>query len=245
MSIITVKDLTTQFGERTVHDNISFNVEENEIFGILGGSGSGKSTLLRHLMLLTKPKSADIEVLGKSLSKISRKNAQILRKQWGVLFQFGALYSSLNVLQNVSIVLKEYTDLDDYLIQEIARTKLSLVGLEDDVALLNPSELSGGMKKRVALARALAMDPRLLFLDEPTSGLDPRGSRMFDELLLELRETLNLSVVVVTHDLATIEKVLDRFILLYDGKIHFNGNFENFKNSNDEVMKDFLKGSDT
>lgn len=243
MEVVSVKDLTSTYEGKIIHDNISFDIEADEIFGILGGSGSGKSTLLRHLILLTKPDSGEIEVLGNNLHRISRKKAQELRQKWGVLFQFGALYSSLNVLENISLVLKEYTQIDETLIEEIARTKIAMVGLDDSVAFLNPSELSGGMKKRVALARALAMDPTLLFLDEPTSGLDPKGARMFDELLLELRAMLNLSVVVVTHDPFSIDRILDRFILLHDAKIRFDGTIEQFRSSNDIIVREFLESA--
>lgn len=238
---VTVKDVITQFGDNRVHDGISFHVRFGEIFGILGGSGSGKSTILRQLILLQENQGGEITVLGKKINGISEQDAKTLRLQWGVLFQFGALYSSLNVLENIGITLKEYTNLPKNLIDEIAISKIKMVGLPTRSAKLYPSELSGGMKKRAGLARALAMDPKILFLDEPTSGLDPSSAEAFDRLIVELKHMLNLTVVMVTHDLGTIRNALDRFAMLYNKKVLLEGTMEDVRNSNQYILKDFFK----
>jgi len=239
--IIKVKDVTTKFGTHVVHDNISINVKEGEIYGILGGSGSGKTTLLREITLLQKFQSGSIEVLGKKIGKMSHSDVMWLKKNWSILFQFGALYSSLNVLENVSIPLVEYTSLPKEVITEIALSKLKMAGLKKEATYLFPSELSGGMKKRAALARALVMDPRILFLDEPTSGLDPVGAENFDILIKEIATLLKLTVVIVTHDLNTIEHVLDRFCIIYDKKILFEGTLDEAKKFKHYAIREFLK----
>jgi len=242
-NVITVENIVTKFGNSLIHDGVSFSVNKSEIFGILGGSGAGKSTLLRQLLMLEKFQSGKIEILGESLTGISAKAANKLRQKWAVLFQFGALYSSLTVLENICLPLIEYTNLPKGLIENMAMTKLSMVGLPNTAAYLYPSELSGGMKKRVGLARALALDPELLFLDEPTSGLDPSSAEAFDKLIVELRDMLGFSVVIVTHDLDTIKSALDRFIVLHKTKVCFEGNYETALKSDMTFLKDFLKVS--
>ncbi|MGD9970002.1 MAG: ABC transporter ATP-binding protein [Sulfuricurvum sp.] len=239
--IIRVENLVTTIDSRRIHDGIGFEVRSSEIFGILGGSGAGKSTLMRQMLMLQQFESGEIDVLGYSLRTIKEKQAQELRRRWAVLFQFGALYSSLNVLENICFPLYEYTSLDKDLIETMAMTKLDMVGLAGSAAYLYPSELSGGMKKRVGLARSLALDPELLFLDEPTSGLDPASAEAFDNLIVELRDMLGLSVVIVTHDLDTIKGALDRFIVLHDQKICFEGDYAAACASDQAFMKDFLK----
>ena len=239
--VISVKDVVTRFGKKVVHDKISIDIKEGEIYGILGGSGSGKTTLLREIIMLQKFKSGSISVLGKKIEKISYKDAVELKKNWSVLFQFGALFSSLNVLENVSIPLIEYTDMPKDFIDEVALSKLKMSGLKKEATYLFPSELSGGMKKRAALARALVMDPKILFLDEPTSGLDPVGAENFDRLIKELATLLKLTVVIVTHDLHTIEHVLDRFCIIFDKKILFEGDLQEAKNFKHYAIKEFLK----
>jgi phospholipid/cholesterol/gamma-HCH transport system ATP-binding protein len=239
--IIKVKDLTTQFGKKVVHDKVSIEVKEGEIYGILGGSGSGKTTLLREITMLQKFKLGSIEVLGKKIGHLSYEEIVKLKQNWSVLFQFGALYSSLNVIENVSISLVEYTNLPKELIEEIALSKLKMSGLEKEATYLFPSELSGGMKKRAALARALAMDPKILFLDEPTSGLDPVGAENFDRLIRELASLLKLTVVIVTHDLHTIEHVLDRFCIIFEKKILFEGTLQEAKKCDHYAIREFLK----
>ncbi|MDD3342056.1 MAG: ATP-binding cassette domain-containing protein [Sulfurospirillaceae bacterium] len=238
--LIEAKKVVTSFGKNIIHDGISFAIQKGEIFGLLGGSGSGKTTLLREMILLQKVTQGEMNVLGHNVSELSSSEAWALRQKWGVLFQFGALFTSLTILENVTIALKEYTDIPDYLIEESARMKLSLVGLPPKVTTMFPSELSGGMKKRAGLARALALDPKLLFLDEPTSGLDPHSARGFDELILNLRETLGITVVMVTHDKDTIEHVLDRFIILGNKKILFDGTMNMLRQTSDASLKTFL-----
>ena len=237
--IIKVENLSTSFGENIVHKDISFSVKEGEIFGVLGGSGSGKSVLVKQIVMLDSIQKGNIEVLGKDISNIDLKSSQDLKQQFSYLFQFGALYSFLNVIENISVMLKEYTDLPQDLIEKIAYTNLEIVGLPKSSATLYPSQLSGGMKKRVALARSLAMQPKILFLDEPTSGLDPASTQKINELLIELKNILNITIVIITHDLETIKTVLDRFIILKQ-KIIFDGNITQALNSDDEFIKDFL-----
>ncbi|MEA3552978.1 MAG: ATP-binding cassette domain-containing protein [Campylobacterota bacterium] len=241
MNMIKVESVSTKFGINTIHDKVSFDINKGEIFGILGGSGSGKSTILREIIMLEKVQSGDITVLNENINNISLKQANILKQNWGVLFQFGALFSSLTVLENISVLLKEYTTLPNSLIQEISYTKLKMVGLPSKAASLYPAQLSGGMKKRVGLARALAMDPQLLFLDEPTSGLDPASAESFDRLIVDLRDMLNLTVVMVTHDLSTIKNALDRFVVFHDKKVLFDGNYDDALNLDHYAMKKFLK----
>ena len=221
--IIEGRDIVTAFGDTIIHDHISCTIYENEIYALLGGSGSGKSTLLREMILLKSYQSGTLNVLGYDLAAITPLQAQKLRTQWGVLFQSGALYSSLSVGENIAMLYREYTDLSPKLIDELVALKIDLVGLPQHARYLFPSELSGGMIKRAALARALALDPKLLFLDEPTSGLDPLSSRQFDALIRQLRDLLGLTIVMVTHDLDTIHHSIDRFALLGDKKVIAEG----------------------
>jgi phospholipid/cholesterol/gamma-HCH transport system ATP-binding protein len=241
MNIIKVRDIVTKFGTNIVHDGVSINIKKGEVYGILGGSGSGKSTLMREMIMLQSFSSGDIEVMGKSIKNISYKDALELKKSWAVLFQFGALYSSLNVIENVSLPLIEHTDLPKEVIEQIALSKLKMSGLKSEATYLFPSQLSGGMKKRVALARALAIEPKILFLDEPTSGLDPQSAENFDILIRELASLLRLSVVMVTHDLHTIEHVLDRFCIIYNKKILFEGTLKEAKAFEHYAIREFLK----
>jgi len=238
--LIHAQNLVTRFGDVLIHDKLNFSINEGEIFGLLGGSGAGKSTLMRQMIMLEQFAGGNLYVLGEKINGISVESAQSLRLQWGVLFQFGALFSSLNVLENVVVPLKEYTKLDKEHMYSIAKVKLRMVGLPDHVLQLNPSELSGGMKKRVALARALVMDPKLLFLDEPTSGLDPASARAFDRLIVELKHMFGLTIVIVTHDLDTIKNALDRFIILYDKKILIEGSMEDVKNMSHPALDHFF-----
>jgi len=224
--VIEVQNVVTQFGAKRVHDGVSLEVRRGEIFGLLGPSGCGKTTLMREMLMLETYRGGSIRVLGHDLGRVGYADAQALRRQWGVLFQQGALYSSLNVAENVAVVLKEYTDLKQPLIDEIVAFKLSLVGLNPKDGLLYPSQISGGMRKKAALARALALDPKLLFLDEPTSGLDPISAREFDALILKLRTMLGLSIVMVSHDLRSIYGTLDRMVVIDKGKIAAEGSLE-------------------
>ena len=224
--VISVDNVITTFGDNVVHDGVSLSVQRGEIYGLLGGSGCGKSTLLKEMIMLLRPDSGGLEVLGRDLMNISMEDAADLRQRWGVLFQHGALFSSLTVKENVAIRLKEYTHLPKKLIEELVRMKIHMVGLSDKALNLYPSELSGGMIKRASLARALIMDPPLLFLDEPTSGLDPIGAEAFDHLILELRDNLGLTVVMVTHDLDSIWTIVDRFAVLADKKVIAEGTLD-------------------
>lgn len=239
MSIIKVNNLTTRFGENLVHDNISFSINEKEIFGIVGGSGAGKSVLVKQIVMLNEIQNGTIKIFDKDISNLSMEDNQKIKQQFSYLFQFGALYSFLNVIENISVMLKEYTALPKDLIEKIAYTNLEIVGLPKSSALLYPSQLSGGMKKRVALARAIAMQPKILFLDEPTSGLDPASTEKINELIIYLRDILNMTIVIITHDLGTIKTVLDRFIILKKDII-FNGNIIEASNSENEFIKEFL-----
>ena len=239
MEIIKIENLSTAFGENIVHNNISFSINEKEIFGVLGGSGSGKTVLVKQIVMLNEIQKGTIKIFDKDISNLSLEENQEIKQQFSYLFQFGALYSFLNVIENISVMLKEYTNLPADLIEKIAYTNLEIVGLPKNCAKLYPSQISGGMKKRVALARSLALEPKILFLDEPTSGLDPSSTQKINELILYLRDVLNMTVVIITHDLETIKTVLDRFIIL-KRDIIFNGNITEAMNSDDEFIKDFL-----
>jgi phospholipid/cholesterol/gamma-HCH transport system ATP-binding protein len=218
-AIIEVNHLTLSFGEKAILDELDLLVESGEILAIVGDSGSGKSTLLRAILTLLPITKGNINFFGKELGRLSEQELQSLHRNWGVLFQHGALFSSLSVLQNIGFPLREYTQLDASTIDEIALLKLQLVGLSHEAAHKFPNELSGGMQKRVALARALSLDPSLLFLDEPTAGLDPVAANSFDELILNLQQGLGLTIVMVTHDLDTLWHVTNRVAFLHQGKV--------------------------
>jgi len=238
--VIKIKGVVTRFGTRTIHDGVNLQINENEIYGILGESGSGKSVLMKEMIMLLEPSAGEIHVLGKSLKGISFKDAQSLRSDWGVLFQFGALFSSLTVAENIEVQLKEYTNISPMMRGNLVRSKLALVGLDPHVGALYPSELSGGMVKRAALARALAMEPKLLFLDEPTSGLDPIGARNFDALIVELRNLLGITVVMITHDLDSIFSIVDRMAVLADKHVVAEGSIENMLQSQHPFVEEFF-----
>src|SRR6266571_224932 len=216
---IRVRDLVVGFGDQVVLDQLSLDVRRGEILGFVGGSGSGKSVLLRTIIGLLPKRQGSIEVLGVDLDAASETERHALQRRWGVLFQQGALFSSLTALQNVQFPMREYLGLSDRLLGEIALAKLEMVGLDADDGDKFPSELSGGMTKRVALARALALDPDIVFLDEPTSGLDPIAAGDFDELIKTLQRTLELTVFMVTHDLESLSTVCDRVAALADGRV--------------------------
>ncbi len=242
-SVVSVLDVVTRFGPNVVHDGVSLTVRRGEIYGLLGGSGSGKSTLLKEMIMLLRPQSGRVRILGYDLFNLSRSDANELRRRWGILFQAGALFSSLTVAENVGITLREYTNLSRTMIDEIVQMKINMVGLPAQAAKLYPAELSGGMVKRAALARALAMDPELLFLDEPSSGLDPVGAEAFDNLILELREILGLTVVMVTHDLDSIWNIVDRFAVLGDKKVIAEGRLREVMEIGHPVIKAFFCGA--
>jgi phospholipid/cholesterol/gamma-HCH transport system ATP-binding protein len=243
--VIEVKGIVTRFGERTIHDNLSLHIDKNEIYGILGESGSGKSVLMKETIMLMEPNAGEITVLGHNLNNINYKDAQALRREWGVLFQFGALYSSMTIAENIEVQLKEYTKISKEMRAKLVQSKISLVGLDPYVARLYPSELSGGMVKRAALARALAMEPKLLFLDEPTSGLDPVGARNFDNLIVELRDRLGITVVMITHDLDSIFGIVDRMAVLADKHVVAEGTLKNVLQSQHPFVEEFFKNDYT
>lgn len=222
-NIIEIRNLTTTYGTRIIHDRISFNIRRKEIFALLGGSGSGKSTLLNTMIFLKQPTSGEVRILGQNIWNLNPKDTLQCKLNIGVLFQFGALFSSLNVLENLMIPLREWTNFRPSDIESLAYIWLTRVGLKAEVAKLYPNELSGGMVKRVGLARTLALSPKILFLDEPTSGLDPKSARHFDALIMELRDLLGISVVMVTHDMESVKGAVDRMIILKNQKIFFEG----------------------
>lgn len=217
--VIRVRGLKTRFGQQVVHDGVDLDVTKGEVIGLVGGSGTGKSVLLREIVGLMVPSAGKIEVLGKDTDNLSESERLSLQSRWGMLFQDGALFSSLTVLENIKVPLKEHTKLPSDLIDEIARVKVAMVGLPADAGPKYPSQLSGGMRKRAGLARALAMDPEILFLDEPTAGLDPIGAAAFDELIGSLQKSLGLTVFMVTHDLDSLYAICDRIAVLVDKKL--------------------------
>jgi phospholipid/cholesterol/gamma-HCH transport system ATP-binding protein len=217
--VIRVRGLVNGFGAKIIHDHLDLDVRRGEILGVVGGSGSGKSVLLRTIIGLNTPREGMIEVLGQQTSSAEGSRMRAIEERWGVLFQEGALFSSQTVAENIQVPLREYTSMPQQLMNEIAAMKIAIVGLPADSAAKHPSELSGGMKKRAALARALALDPELLFLDEPTSGLDPISANQFDELIGELQESLGLTVFMVTHDIDSLRAISDRVAVLVGGTI--------------------------
>jgi len=220
---IRVRGMTVGFGDKLILENLDLDVTRGEVMGFVGGSGTGKSVLTRAVLGLVQQRAGTIEVFGQDLAGLSRDQRRALERRWGVLFQQGALFSSLTVRQNIQVPMREYLSLSQGLMDELAMLKISMVGLNPDAADKFPSELSGGMIKRAALARALALDPELLFLDEPTSGLDPIGAAEFDALITTLQKTLGLTVFMVTHDLDSIYSVCDRIAALADKKVIATG----------------------
>ena len=203
--IIEIKGLKNNLGGQWVHSDVNLTVKKGEIIAIIGGSGSGKTTILRSILMLQKPTAGKIRVFGEDIATLTEQGAIAMRRRWGMLFQHSALFSALTVSENIMFPMKELTSLDERFMHELAMLKLSLVGLPKEAANKLPSELSGGMQRRAAAARAIAMDPELLFLDEPTTGLDPRSARQFDKLIVFLRDALNLTVVIVSHDMESIK----------------------------------------
>jgi phospholipid/cholesterol/gamma-HCH transport system ATP-binding protein len=240
--VIAVSQVSTRFGEHVVHSGINLDVRRSEIFAVIGGSGSGKSTLLREMILLHRPNEGSIQVLGVDLNTLADTEALALRQRWGVMFQHGGLFGSLTVLENIGLPLREHTELSDPLIDEIAAWKLAMAGLKPDVGAQYPSELSGGMMKRASLARALALDPELLFLDEPTAGLDPDSAGGVDELVRKLRDLFGLTIVMITHDLDLLWGVADRVAVLADGKVQGIGSMAELAQSDQSDVRKFFDG---
>ena len=239
---IEMHGVVTRFGSHVVHNGIDLSVRKAEVFAVIGGSGSGKSTLLREMILLQKPSAGEVRVLDTALSGIDDAAALALRLRFGVLFQDGGLFGSLTVLENIGLPLREHRKMDDAEIDKIAFAKLEAVGLDAAVADQLPSELSGGMLKRAALARALVLDPELLFLDEPTAGLDPQSAAGIDELVRSLRDTLDLTVVMITHDLDSLWQVADRVAVLADGRVQEVGAMAQLAKSEKPAVRAFFEG---
>lgn len=238
-NIIEVENLVTHYGERMILNGINMTVGTGEIRVIMGGSGSGKTTLMRNLLGLNKPTSGSIHIFGKDITKISKRELYALRRKMGVAFQGGALLGSMSVADNIELPLRQHTRLDESTIRIMSRMKLEVVnlaGFED----LMPSELSGGMLKRAALARSIVMDPGLLFFDEPSAGLDPVVSAELDELILRLKKAMNVTIVVVTHELESAFKIADKITVLGQGKVLMTGTVDEVKNSDNEVIQDML-----
>lgn len=217
--IIEVHGLVNRFGAQIVHDGLNMTVERGEVFGIVGGSGSGKSVLLRSILGLQRPQAGEVLMQGRDLTQLTTAQLKAIKATYGVTFQQGALFSALTVLQNVQLPMLEHLSLSPRALEELALLKVRLVGLSDEAARKYPAQLSGGMIKRAALARALALDPALLMLDEPTAGLDPISAAAFDELLMDLRPQLGLTVVMITHDLDTIFRTCNRVGVIIDRKM--------------------------
>jgi len=241
-AVIEVKGLGTKFGEQVVHDDLDLTLNKGEILGLVGGSGSGKSVLLRNILGLIHPQKGKISIMGRPQEDIfSEDGPSASYKNWGVLFQNGALFSGLNVLDNIALGFRENYDLPEADVEELVFAKLQMVGLKPEVAYKMPSELSGGMVKRAALARALALDPEILFLDEPTAGLDPIAAASFDELIHTLRDILGLSVLIITHDLDTLTSLCDRIAMLVDKKITA-GTLDEMVRSDHPWIKEYFTG---
>jgi phospholipid/cholesterol/gamma-HCH transport system ATP-binding protein len=241
-AVIEISKVSTRFGEHLVHREIDLEVRRAEIFAVIGGSGSGKSTLLREMILLHRPDSGSIRVLGVDLQSIGDDEALALRRRLGVLFQQGGLFGSLTVQENVGLPLREHTGLSGALIDEIAAWKLAMTGLKPEVGAQYPAELSGGMMKRASLARALALDPELLFLDEPTAGLDPESAAGVDELVLRLRDLFGLSIVMITHDLDLLWQVADRVAVLAEGRVQAVGSMDELSQLDRPAVRQFFDG---
>jgi len=218
--VIRVRGLVNGFGNKILHDHIDLDVYRGEVLGVVGGSGTGKSVLMRSIIGLQRPEEGEIDVFGVPMLSASERELQAVRKRWGILFQGAALFSTLTVAENVEVPLREfYPRLSERLLDEIAAYKIVMVGLSPEAGPKYPAELSGGMRKRAGIARALALDPELLFLDEPTAGLDPIGAAAFDNLVVELRDRLGLTVFLITHDLDTLYTICDRVAVLADRKV--------------------------
>jgi len=240
--VVEISKLSTRFGDHVVHSGLDLEVHRSEIFALIGGSGSGKSTLLREMILLQRPDSGTVKVLGADLLSLAEEDVLAMRQRWGVMFQHGGLFGSLTVTENIGLPLREHTKLDDPLIDQIAAWKLALTGLPPEVGAQYPSELSGGMMKRASLARALALDPELLFLDEPTAGLDPDSAGGVDELVRKLRDQLGLTVVMITHDLDLLWQVADRAAVLADGKVAGTGSMVELSRMEQPAVRKFFDG---
>ncbi|APG63603.1 ABC transporter ATP-binding protein [Sphingorhabdus lutea] len=242
-TVIEINSLSNKFGAHMVHEDLNLNVYRGEILGVVGGSGTGKSVLMRSIIGLQQPSAGEISVFGANLLDDDPSDDATVRRKWGILFQGGALFSTLTVAENVQVPLREYyPHFSEKLLHEIAMSKIQLSGLRPEAAYKYPSELSGGMKKRAGLARALALDPELLFLDEPTAGLDPIGAAKFDELTLQLKETLGLTVFLITHDLDSIHAICDRIAVIADRKVIADGKVDELLAANHPWINEYFSG---
>jgi len=242
MNIIEIKRLNNKLGDTLVHNNLDMTVAKQQILAIVGGSGSGKTTLLRSMLMLLKPTSGSIKIFDTEITDCSDQEANLIRHRWGVMFQHSALFSALTVLENVMFPMQEFTHLNKSNQKECALLKISLAGLPLAAATKYPSELSGGMLKRAALARAIALDPELIFLDEPTSGLDPISAGKFDQLVLNLRDILGLTIVMITHDLDSLWTVTDKVVFLGEGKAIAEENIKTLVNNKHALIQEYFSG---
>ena len=240
--VIRVTGLRNSFGDQVIHENLDLEVRRGEIIGIVGGSGTGKTVLMRSIIGLQRYTAGEVEIFGRRVSGLGELEELELRRQFGVLFQNGALFSTLTVAENIEVPMREFYHIEDALMDEIAAYKIAMVGLRPDAGPKHPSELSGGMKKRAGLARALALDPRLLFLDEPTAGLDPIGAAAFDQLILQLRETLDLTVFLITHDLDTLHTICDRVAVLADKRVLTVGTIDELLAFDHPWVQEYFRG---
>lgn len=240
--VIEVENLRSAFGENVVHDGLSLTVDRGEVYGVVGGSGAGKSVLLNTIIGLKKPEGGSVKVFGHPLESDTAAQWSEVQRRWGVLFQQGALFSNLTVRENVAAPFYEHTRISRAEIEELADLKIALVGLKPEAGDLKPAELSGGMRKRAGLARALALDPELLFLDEPTAGLDPIGAAAFDDLIRELSETLDLTVFMITHDLDTLYAITDKVAVLADKKVVAAAPVAELERSNHPWIREYFLG---
>lgn len=241
--VIRCRGVTVGFGEKLILDGLDLDVAPREILGFVGGSGTGKSVLMRTILRLVQKRSGTIEVFGEDLDRVNEAERRQIERRWGVLFQMGALFSSLTVKENIQVPMREYFDISRRLMDELSLLKLEMVGLSRDAADKLPSELSGGMIKRAGLARALALDPELLFLDEPTSGLDPIGAAAFDELIGRLRDSLGLTVYMVTHDLDSLYSVCDRIAVLAERKVLVTGTVDELLRYDHPWVRSYFHGA--
>lgn len=240
--VIEVRGLRTAFGDHVVHEDLNLTVPRGEVFAVVGGSGAGKSVLLNTIIGLKRPQAGVVKVFGQDIAHVSDRRWSDIERRWGVLFQMGALFSNLTVQENVAAPLFEHTKLSRKEIYELADLKIALVGLRADAGSLKPAELSGGMRKRAGLARALALDPELLFLDEPTSGLDPIGAAAFDELIRDLSDSLDLTVFMITHDLDTLYAITDRVAVVADKRIVADAPVRELESSDHPWIREYFLG---
>ena len=241
-AVIQVRGLRTQFGDHVVHDGLDLDVYRGEVLGVVGGSGTGKSVLLRAIVGLLRPKAGEVSVFGTDMLNASEEARQKIEQRWGVMFQDGALFSSLTVRENVEVPMREQTDLSPKTRRALAELKVSMVGLPQVAFDKYPSELSGGMRKRAGLARALALDPEIVFLDEPTAGLDPIGAAAFDALIKKLQTTLGLTVFMVTHDLDSLHAICDRIAVLAERKVFVTGTMQDMLKVDHPWVHEYFHG---